>query len=707
MVLEIGTILADRYKILSVLGEGGAGVVYHVEDTQVTFQKRELALKVLDERYYDNKEVLNRFQNELLITEQFSHENIVRAGSFEHVDDKYFITMEYVNGKNAKELIEEYPAKLPIQRVIQILYATASALEYAHSKGIIHRDVKPDNILMDDSGSIKVSDFGIARPLENYQALTVQDDFVGTRTYMSPEQLRSSSEIDYRTDIYSLGIVAFELLTGHPPFEAESEFVISNMHCTSPIPSALKENPDAPAWMQSFIEKCCEKEASNRFQSMSDIKKLLRLHLKEEQTGDGNSLTTKSAGEGGLSAYIWHWKLYFNRRKNFLKKIMIAALLGYLNFYFLFPNKALVYSGELGHALEPLAFDYWFPLRDKIQGTSPPDKTSIVYIDSASYTQLNANLLKPFPRKFISEALLEIAKHRPKKVILDMVALDNSSGHETKEAEERALKEAYNLAAAFSKAPTYLARTRILEVDPDQHLRSVDGLRSAKLFLNSIKGEFYANLFASKGVIRHFYHGEHDWYVPTPMAPIVFDNKIPAGGAPQVGEYINYYGKSNSISSVPLYRILQGDFNPTLITDRYIFLGRKPDPTSEKDSFYTPYRVKVPGVEIHATILSNIVDKEWIKRLPRGAETFLVIAITTLLCYAIITAEPRVGLLLTIGSSSGAFALSFLLFLNTLYVPGLITLPLLLFGTYLFAHVTLLQRVYAFLENIGFERKLK
>ncbi len=264
-VLQIGTALGDRYEVLELLGEGGMGAVYKAADLEVD---RIVALKVIRPEMASHPEILARFKQELLLSSQVTHRNVIRIYDIGEAEGVKFITMEFIEGKDLRAILHE-KKKLPPEEAVEVAQQVCQALQAAHSVGIIHRDLKPQNIMMDRTGRVVVMDFGLARTLGG-DGMTQTGAMLGTMEYMSPEQALGK-DLDQRSDIFALGLILYELLAGERPFIAESPLASLIKRTQESAIPVLERNSEIPGVLGEIVHACLERDLNARYQTVSEI----------------------------------------------------------------------------------------------------------------------------------------------------------------------------------------------------------------------------------------------------------------------------------------------------------------------------------------------------------------------------------------------------------------------------------------------------
>jgi len=264
--LARGTVFAGRYEVIEELGRGGMGAVYRAEDKKIN---EEVALKLINPQIASDRKIIERFSQELKIARKISHRNVCRMHDLGESGGVHFITMEYVAGEDLKSLIKRI-GLLPSGKALSIAGQVADGLAEAHRLGVVHRDLKPGNIMIDREGNAKIMDFGIARFLKT-EAITGTGFVIGTPDYMSPEQAEAK-EVDGRADIYSLGVILYEMVTGRVPFEGETPLSVAMKHKGEKPKDPKEWNPQLPAPLSRLILKCLEKEKTKRYQTADGLR---------------------------------------------------------------------------------------------------------------------------------------------------------------------------------------------------------------------------------------------------------------------------------------------------------------------------------------------------------------------------------------------------------------------------------------------------
>jgi len=264
--LQPGGLLGERYEISQLLGEGGMGAVYKARDREL---ERFVALKVIRPEFAQNADTLQRFKQELILARQVSHRNVIRIFDLGEAGGIKFITMEYIDGRDLKSILRE-SGKLEPKRAAGIIEQVCRALEVAHMEGVIHRDLKPQNIMVDEHGKISVMDFGIARTMEMGGGMTQTGALVGTPEYMSPEQAKGE-KVDGRTDLFSLGIIFYELLTGDSPYKAETAMASLYKRTKEIPPPPIEKDPSIPRPLSNIVVRCLQIDKKQRYASATEI----------------------------------------------------------------------------------------------------------------------------------------------------------------------------------------------------------------------------------------------------------------------------------------------------------------------------------------------------------------------------------------------------------------------------------------------------
>ena len=279
----IGQKLSGRYEIEELLGQGGMSAVYKATDPNL---KRVVAVKLIHPHLSTDPDFVRRFEEEAAAVAQLRHPNIIQVFDFNNDEDNYYMVLEFVPGETLQDHLKRLNSsgrRLSVAKAIEYMAEICDAVDYAHQRGMIHRDIKPANLMLNVMGQAILMDFGIAK-IVGGQRHTATGAVVGTALYMAPEQIKGENP-DRRADIYSLGVTLFEMLSGHPPFEADSAMTLMMMHVNDPIPDVRELNPDVPDDLVAVIDKALAKDPNDRYQSAAQMAAALRNVLTRIRAG--------------------------------------------------------------------------------------------------------------------------------------------------------------------------------------------------------------------------------------------------------------------------------------------------------------------------------------------------------------------------------------------------------------------------------------
>ncbi len=274
-MVTVGQLIADRYELKQVVGTGGMSSVYCARDTLL---ERDVALKILHEHFSEDGDYVERFRREARAAARLSHPGIVTVIDRGEEDGRQFIVFEFVDGETLKELVDR-GGPMPVRRALELGLEIGRALAFAHQQGLVHRDVKPQNVLLNGDGRAQVTDFGIARSLDAV-GHTETGTVLGTSHYIAPEQARGE-RVDAQTDVYSFGVVLYELLAGEVPYGGDNFLTVAMKHVNEPVPSLLERRTDCPLRLAALIERCMAKEPADRPASMDEVVAELQACLAE------------------------------------------------------------------------------------------------------------------------------------------------------------------------------------------------------------------------------------------------------------------------------------------------------------------------------------------------------------------------------------------------------------------------------------------
>ena len=266
MPLKIGSLVDNRYRVSARIGHGGMAEVYEGNDI---IGKKTVAIKLIRKDVMENPVNLIRFKNEATIAASLNHPNIVKVYNHGTVDGVPYIANEFIKGQNLKQVLD-FRSSVPIEEAVDYMIQLASALDYAHSHGIVHRDVKPDNLYVMGDGTIKLGDFGIAQTDATSQITSKDSEIVGSVHYLAPE-ITSGKPATGQSDIYSAGVTFFELITGRVPYIKNSAIDIAVSHINEKFPSPKKYLPNCPKEIERIIFKCVKKNPKERYATAKEL----------------------------------------------------------------------------------------------------------------------------------------------------------------------------------------------------------------------------------------------------------------------------------------------------------------------------------------------------------------------------------------------------------------------------------------------------
>ncbi len=343
--LTTGSTFAGRYQIIEELGKGGMGKVYKVLDKEINTK---VALKLILPEIAVDKKTIERFRNELKTARDISHKNVCRMYDLNKEKGTYYITMEYVSGGDLKTFIRR-AAPLSTARALSIGKQICEGLSEAHKIGIVHRDLKPNNIMIDDNGDARIMDFGIARSVKG-KGITGSGIMIGTPEYMSPEQAEGK-DVDHRSDIYSLGVILYEMVTGELPFKGDTPLSIAMKHKGEAPKDPMELNPQIPEDFSRVILKCLEKAKENRFQKADEV-------LKDLENIEKGFPTTRRAIPQKKPLTSREITVTFGLKKNLIPfLIVLVSIIIVVLTLTLLPKKEIVLAPKIENSIAVISFE--------------------------------------------------------------------------------------------------------------------------------------------------------------------------------------------------------------------------------------------------------------------------------------------------------------------------------------------------------------
>ena len=322
-------ILNNRYQLKKLLGRGGMAVVFQAHDLML---ERTIAIKILRENFSRSPAFQERFRQEAKAAAKLSHPNIVTIHDFGLDKDRLFIIMEHVPGKDLKQVIKTNPKGMPIEQATRLFVQSCAGVGYAHRAGLVHCDIKPHNMLITPDNRLKITDFGIARALASVNPNERSDEVWGSPSYFSPEQAAGEAPSP-ASDVYSLGIVFYEMLTGQLPFSAETSLELAQMHRFSKPPSPRKFNPAISPTLEKIILKVLSKEPSSRYRTADQLGRILINFAQPEKREELTKQFNISESSNGISKTSGTSKQQFEWQTILLGLLALVAVGGLIPFW--------------------------------------------------------------------------------------------------------------------------------------------------------------------------------------------------------------------------------------------------------------------------------------------------------------------------------------------------------------------------------------
>ena len=570
--------------------------------------------------------------------------------------------MEYVEGQSLDQALYQSTSAIDIEKTTSYLFQIAQALLFVHEQGLIHRDLKPSNIFLTPDDKIKLLDFGIARLEQANFNLTTTAEALGTPYYMSPEQ-SSKEPLDLRTDIYSFGIMAYELLTKERPYQSSSQFDLYIKHAAGEIPSAKDTNPNIPPWLDGMIKTCMQKDKQRRYQSMLEVVAVILEN--SPLLGEDESLREKLNSIDKKVAVTRHKKNSdADHEECFFRSVKRIATVFVMVMLFL-----MAWYSPIGTYSNVTLLRTLFSLRGEL---APPKEVVIVSLDDLTYQHFGVSTRKPFPRKYIAAALQKIHETKPKLVIIDARAQKENDD----ELGDSALE------AAIGSGPTTLMKWELKNTSlsedqqgPENTLKYYNDPRFTKVAL----AEIDPSVPSSNGVVMNVGLDNKNGKIYKNI-----NEKIPVKFAltraglsnlaePDNNEYINFYGKPNRITSISLYKIISGNYN---FKDKIVLMGQKSLSRTDVPGDYDVLSTSGSwtdyfGVEIQATIVANLLENNFIKRFPETFENLLLALISGFMFLFLLSKRPSQAIRFFTEALIGWFAVTAWVFLHYKFlIPG-------------------------------------
>ncbi|MFN4895306.1 MAG: protein kinase domain-containing protein [Pseudomonadota bacterium] len=647
---EPGYVIAGRYRIRRALGRGGMGSVYLAED--LVLGESGVAIKVLQRGGSEDRLAINRFLSEVRLTHKIQHENVVRTFDFGQDGDSIYYTMEYLAGESLQVVIRN--GGLPYRTVVDMASQLMRGLAAVHSVGVVHRDLKPANVIVASDGTLKITDFGIARAVTAPTTMFASDVF-GTLRYVAPEALQGEAATK-AVDFYALGVILFELLTGTAPLNEENPARLILAKIEQQVPSIASLRSDLPGWLSEGIDGLLERSPATRMDAVRAFAVALDRHSSYVPAGSGRRLA-ESVDVAAPSQRVGSWRdcqrLYLALPFTTLLWVLLISL-------FVLP----ISQTEMFSRLEASHADMLYRLRGPGE---PHPGIVVVSMDEQSCQRLGVPLTGHWPRLLHAKLLNALADAGAKRVVFDVIFANSDRENES----DRALAE------AMKRVPTVLGAALGLS-----QRATINGaflleelLQPAEMFEAESVGIGVVGLPLNLGRVREFPRAVSEVFSGiTTLAEMAVALDRDDTTAPPVGSLINFYGPGRSIPTIP-YELVVSDESPlprAVFEGKVVFVGlglRSSTGASQRDAFITPYDQQTFGAEIHATAASNLLKRDWIQQPSNSVAALMTFGWAVVLS-AIIVVLSGVRTLITLGTAVTLICLfQFFLFLSGSLIP--------------------------------------
>ncbi len=650
--LPAGFVIANRYKVIRPLGTGGMASVYLAED--VVLGETNVAVKVLRQTGQFKDDLVHRFLREVKLTHKINHENVVRTFDFGQDGDTLYYTMEYLAGHTLDSLLGD--EVMPLEGVLGIAVQLMRGISAVHSVGVIHRDIKPGNVMILDEGRLKITDFGISRGGVS-NLTSASGEIVGTIAYLAPETL-VGEESTIAVDYYAIGAILYQLLTGSVPIDDDipARLIMRKVEEMPADPRELR--PDMPEWLAQGLLGLLEIDPKLRMRSLptfaANLDKYAPRQLDEGLVAGliNNTLSLdKIIGDTPLHTRI----LRRVTQGTLSTKLMLAALMA----LFAIPMS----TTETFKRIEFVQSDNLFRMR----GPQDPDPDIVVVsMDESSYSNLGVPITSPWPRQLHTKLLNRLADDKAQRVIFDIIFSDVSA--------DRAVDE--ELAAAMRRIPTILAAasgtTQQATLNGTFLLEEL--IKPNPLFEKAAAGIGVVGLPQQFGRVRQFNVERSELFPEVPsLAEAAALLPKSNSAVPDGRSLINFYGAARgSIPTVKYDMVVderhpKGTFQGKIV---YVGLGlRSRTGPSQRESFVTPFDENMFGTEIHATATSNILKKDWIQEASPGWQAIICAVIASLAAFVILALSGAKAIVILMLTAVGVLAGQFVLFALGVLIP--------------------------------------